>query len=173
MTRLRPRCVASRGGNPSFPIGWLAIVHSPYVYAACCCRSCSALDGRDLKSLVDLGRRAGNRLFRAVNALQHAGAHGFLRFIGSVVKRAEELIHGRQGAPIVALEIFVMKVVKVIVAIDDWLTGNDQLIEAGVTDSGIVDRDMELEQCVQRVEREKPLYTDRREIQRDLDWVHG
>ena len=66
-----------------------------------------------------------------------------------------------------------MKVVKVIVAIDDWLTGNDQLIEAGVTDSGIVDRDMELEQCVQRVEREKPLYTDRREIQRDLDGVHG
>ena len=62
--------------------------------------------------------------------------HALISFFRAIVKSAEPLIEGNKRKPVIAFEVFVMKVVKTVVGRDRFTASQDDAVEARMPDTG-------------------------------------
>lgn len=85
----------------------------------------------------------------------------------------EHPIQRNQTAAVVALEVFVMKVVEVTTTFECPVLANDDSVEAAVRKRRQEGRLLNLKKRIDRMQREQPLHHHRGEIDRMLKRMHG
>ena len=68
------------------------------------------------------------------------------------MKRTEPLVHGRDCPAVIALEVFMVKVVKVAVALDSNVFGQQNLFKSSMAHGCVEDCKLELIKRIQRVQ---------------------